>query len=103
MLIVVCMAPALAPNSLAALGRAGANTCTPSVPLNVNIASSHSEQLELEVRHTVLPDHPLVLRAFVFGRMLRRASTGFADGSWSVPGGCLDDGERLPAAAAQVR
>jgi 8-oxo-dGTP diphosphatase len=33
--------------------------------------------------------------------LLRRARTGFADGSWSVPGGCLDDGETLPAAAAR--
>jgi 8-oxo-dGTP diphosphatase len=33
--------------------------------------------------------------------LLRRADTGFADGSWSVPGGCLDDGETLPAAAAR--
>lgn len=33
--------------------------------------------------------------------LLRRAGTGFADGSWSVPGGCLDDGETLPAAAAR--
>jgi 8-oxo-dGTP pyrophosphatase MutT (NUDIX family) len=33
--------------------------------------------------------------------LLRRANTGFADGSWSVPGGCLDDAETLPAAAAR--
>jgi 8-oxo-dGTP diphosphatase len=33
--------------------------------------------------------------------LLRRANTGFADGSWSVPGGCLDDGETLPEAAAR--
>jgi 8-oxo-dGTP diphosphatase len=33
--------------------------------------------------------------------LLRRTGTGFADGSWSVPGGCLDDGETLPAAAAR--
>jgi 8-oxo-dGTP diphosphatase len=33
--------------------------------------------------------------------LLRRASTGFADGSWSLPGGCLDEGETLPAAAAR--
>ncbi|WP_206069051.1 hypothetical protein [Nonomuraea composti] len=25
--------------------------------------------------------------------LLLRANTGFADGSWSVPGGCLDAGE----------
>jgi mutator protein MutT len=31
--------------------------------------------------------------------LLRRANTGFADGSWSVPGGCLEHGETLPAAA----
>ena len=33
--------------------------------------------------------------------LLRRANTGFADGSWSLPGGCLDEGETLPAAAAR--
>jgi ADP-ribose pyrophosphatase YjhB (NUDIX family) len=33
--------------------------------------------------------------------LLRRAKTGFADGSWSVPGGRLEDGETLPAAAAR--
>jgi 8-oxo-dGTP diphosphatase len=33
--------------------------------------------------------------------LLRRANTGFADGSWSVPGGSLEDGEPLPAAAAR--
>ena len=33
--------------------------------------------------------------------LLRRANTGFADGSWSVPGGALEDGETLPAAAAR--
>ncbi|MEV0613728.1 NUDIX domain-containing protein [Nonomuraea sp. NPDC050404] len=33
--------------------------------------------------------------------LLRRANTGFADGSWSVPGGCLDAGETLPEGAAR--
>ena len=33
--------------------------------------------------------------------LLRRANTGFADGCWSLPGGSLDDGETLPAAAAR--
>lgn len=33
--------------------------------------------------------------------LLRRADTGFADGYWSVPGGCLDEGETLPAGAAR--
>src|ERR1700728_2330663 len=33
--------------------------------------------------------------------LLRRANTGFADGCWSVPGGCLDAGETLPQAAAR--
>ncbi|MEU6725445.1 NUDIX domain-containing protein [Nonomuraea wenchangensis] len=33
--------------------------------------------------------------------MLLRANTGFADGSWSVPGGCLDAGETLPEGAAR--
>ena len=33
--------------------------------------------------------------------LLRRANTGFADGSWSVPGGSLEEGETLPAAAAR--
>jgi 8-oxo-dGTP diphosphatase len=31
----------------------------------------------------------------------RRANTGFADGSWSVPGGSLEEGETLPAGAAR--
>ena len=33
--------------------------------------------------------------------LLRRANTGIADGFWSVPGGSLDDGETLPAAATR--
>ncbi|MGP3918867.1 NUDIX hydrolase [Nonomuraea sp. 10N515B] len=33
--------------------------------------------------------------------LLLRANTGFADGSWSVPGGCLDAGETLPEGAAR--
>lgn len=33
--------------------------------------------------------------------LLQRANTGFADGFWAVPGGCLDDGETLPAGAAR--
>jgi ADP-ribose pyrophosphatase YjhB (NUDIX family) len=33
--------------------------------------------------------------------LLRRANTGFADGAWSVPGGSLEEGETLPAAAAR--
>lgn len=33
--------------------------------------------------------------------LLLRANTGFADGSWSVPGGCLDVGETLPQGAAR--
>jgi mutator protein MutT len=33
--------------------------------------------------------------------LLQRANTGFADGSWSVPGGRLDEGETLPAGAAR--
>ncbi|GII67860.1 DNA mismatch repair protein MutT [Sphaerisporangium melleum] len=33
--------------------------------------------------------------------LLQRANTGFADGYWSVPGGCLDEGESLPAGAAR--
>ncbi|MER6948077.1 NUDIX domain-containing protein [Nonomuraea sp. NPDC000554] len=33
--------------------------------------------------------------------LLLRANTGFADGSWSVPGGCLDAGESLPEGAAR--
>lgn len=33
--------------------------------------------------------------------LLRRANTGFADGFWSLPGGCLDNGETLPEAAAR--
>jgi 8-oxo-dGTP diphosphatase len=43
----------------------------------------------------------LILRTAGKVLLLRRANTGFADGSWSVPGGCLDDGETLPAAAAR--
>ncbi|GII78766.1 DNA mismatch repair protein MutT [Sphaerisporangium rufum] len=33
--------------------------------------------------------------------LLKRANTGFADGSWSVPGGCLEEGEALPAGAVR--
>ncbi|WP_093168058.1 NUDIX domain-containing protein [Sinosporangium album] len=33
--------------------------------------------------------------------LLLRANTGFADGSWSVPGGCVDAGETLPEGAAR--
>jgi 8-oxo-dGTP diphosphatase len=44
--------------------------------------------------HLLLISHGKVL-------LLRRANTGFADGSWSVPGGHLDEGETLPAAAAR--
>ncbi len=44
--------------------------------------------------HLILTDGQKVL-------LLRRANTGFADGSWSVPGGSLEDGETLPAAAAR--
>jgi 8-oxo-dGTP diphosphatase len=42
--------------------------------------------------HLILTDGTKVL-------LLRRANTGFADGSWSVPGGSLEAGETLPAAA----
>ena len=44
--------------------------------------------------HLILTDGKKVL-------LLRRANTGFADGSWSVPGGSLEHGETLPAAAAR--
>jgi 8-oxo-dGTP diphosphatase len=44
--------------------------------------------------HLILLRGPNVL-------LLRRANTGFADGAWSVPGGGLEDGETLPAAAAR--
>jgi 8-oxo-dGTP pyrophosphatase MutT (NUDIX family) len=44
--------------------------------------------------HLILIEHGKVL-------MLQRANTGFADGWWSVPGGCLDEGETLPAGAAR--
>ena len=44
--------------------------------------------------HLILTDGRKVL-------LLRRANTGFADGSWSVPGGSLEAGETLPAAAAR--
>jgi 8-oxo-dGTP diphosphatase len=43
----------------------------------------------------------LVLTANGKVLLLRRANTGFADGSWSLPGGCLDEGETLPAAATR--
>ncbi|MER7500427.1 NUDIX domain-containing protein [Nonomuraea pusilla] len=33
--------------------------------------------------------------------LLLRARTGFGDGFWSVPGGCLDAGETLPEGAAR--
>jgi 8-oxo-dGTP diphosphatase len=35
--------------------------------------------------------------------LLRRVNTGFADGSWSVPCGSLEDGETFPAAARETR
>jgi mutator protein MutT len=44
--------------------------------------------------HLILADGRKVL-------LLRRANTGFADGSWSVPGGSLEHGETLPQAAAR--
>lgn len=44
--------------------------------------------------HLILIEHGKVL-------LLQRANTGFADGSWSLPGGCLDEGEPLPAGAAR--
>ena len=44
--------------------------------------------------HLILTDGSKVL-------LLRRANTGFADGSWSVPGGSLEDGETLPQAAVR--
>jgi 8-oxo-dGTP pyrophosphatase MutT (NUDIX family) len=44
--------------------------------------------------HLILTDGRKVL-------LLGRANTGFADGSWSVPGGSLEDRETLPAAAAR--
>jgi 8-oxo-dGTP diphosphatase len=33
--------------------------------------------------------------------LIQRQNTGFADGYWSTPGGCLDEGETLPAGAAR--
>jgi 8-oxo-dGTP pyrophosphatase MutT (NUDIX family) len=44
--------------------------------------------------HLILIDHGRVLLG-------RRANTGFADGYWSLPGGCLDGGEPLTAGAAR--
>jgi 8-oxo-dGTP diphosphatase len=44
--------------------------------------------------HLILTEHGKVL-------LLQRANTGFADGSWSLPGGSLDEGETLPAGAAR--
>lgn len=43
----------------------------------------------------------LILRQQNKVLLLLRANTGFADGSWSVPGGCLDAGESLPEGAAR--
>jgi ADP-ribose pyrophosphatase YjhB (NUDIX family) len=43
----------------------------------------------------------LILRRQDKVLLLLRANTGFADGSWSVPGGCLDAGESLPEGAAR--
>ncbi|MFE3454137.1 NUDIX domain-containing protein [Nonomuraea sp. NPDC059194] len=44
--------------------------------------------------HLILRQHGKVL-------LLLRANTGFADGSWSVPGGCLNADETLPEGAAR--
>lgn len=44
--------------------------------------------------HLILIDQDRVLLG-------QRANTGFADGHWSLPGGCLDDGEPLTAGAAR--
>ncbi|MEU4332807.1 NUDIX hydrolase [Nonomuraea dietziae] len=43
----------------------------------------------------------LILRQQNKVLLLLRANTGFADGSWSVPGGCLDADETLPEGAAR--
>jgi 8-oxo-dGTP diphosphatase len=55
--------------------------------------ASHRNQLPPHVGvHLILTANGKVL-------LLRRSNTGFTDGSWSLLGGRLDEGETLPTAA----